>query len=61
MNCPHNGKIKYGSEREAEKALGKMRQKYSDSEGHEPYFCMYCEHWHLGSKKKPQKKKRKRT
>ena len=60
MSCPNSGKIQYESQEEAEYALEKMRKKYTDS-NHEPYFCMYCETWHLGSKLKPRKKKRKRT
>lgn len=60
MSCPNSGKIQYESQEDAEYALEKMRKKYLDC-NHEPYYCMYCNTWHLGRKDKPRKKKRKRT
>jgi len=60
MNCPNNGKIQYESQEDAEDALRVMRKKYLDCDS-ESYYCMYCSKWHLGSRTKKPRKKRKRT
>lgn len=61
MSCPINGKIQHESEKDAEYALKQTLKKYPDYNG-EPYYCMYCDKWHLGRKsERPKRKKRKRT
>lgn len=57
--CPNNGKVQYDSEEDAEYAIPRIEKKYGDAG--RPYYCMYCDKWHLGRKKARTKKKRKRT
>lgn len=59
MACPANGKIQYESEEDAIYAIPRIERKYGDAGT--PYYCMYCGKWHLGKRKPPRKKKRKRT
>lgn len=58
--CPNNGKIQYESEEDAKYEIPRIERKYGDAG--KPYYCMYCEKWHLGRLNlNPKKKKRKRT
>ena len=52
--CPHNGKLQYATIEDAEEALLKFQKKYTNVGV--PYYCMYCEKWHLGRPKKRRKK-----
>jgi hypothetical protein len=54
--CPNTGKVQYESKEDTEYAIPKLSRKYGNVG--EPYYCIYCDKWHLG--KKPRKKKRKR-
>lgn len=56
--CPNNGKVQYDSQEDAEYAIPRIEKKYGDAG--RPYYCMYCNKWHLG-RLNPKKKKRKRT
>ena len=49
--CPNNGKVQHETEEDAEVVLDKMLKEKPDYDGR-PYFCVYCEKWHLGRKKK---------
>lgn len=57
MSCPNSGKIQYESQEDAGYALEKMRKKYPLNCNHEPYYCVYCNTWHLGRKDNPKKRK----
>jgi hypothetical protein len=60
MSCPATGKIQYETEEDAKKAIPRIVRKYGASG--EPYYCMYCSHWHLGRRQeRSRKKRRKRT
>ena len=58
MGCPATAKVQYESLEEAEKAIPKLIKKYGESGS--PYFCIFCDKWHLGTFKS-SKKRRKRT
>lgn len=56
--CPNSAKLQYESEEDALKAIPKLIKKYGDAG--EPYHCLFCDKWHLGTRK-VKKKRRKRT
>lgn len=55
--CATTGKKRYASEKIAKLAAKQLRKDKGPKT--KPYFCVYCEHWHIGHSRQADYRRRK--